>query len=138
VRCVVNTNVRLVSISPKSKYHWIYQSLISKRYDLLVTTDILLEYQEIVSKKYNKRAAKLLLETLDSLPNVRQKICHYHWYLIEQDPDDNKFVDCAISGNADHLITEDKDFNILKSIDFPKISVLTILDFELALRATTE
>ena len=134
MRCVVNTNVILVSISPKSKYHWIYQNLTSQRYDLLVTTDILLEYQEIISKKYNDHAANLLIETLDSLPNVHRRICHYHWNLIEQDPDDDKFVDCAISGNADHLVTEDKDFNILKSIDFPKISVLNILDFELVLR----
>ena len=51
------------------------------------------------------------------------------WQLL-QDADDNKFADCAIAANADYLITNDKDFNILKQINFPKISVVTIQEFK--------
>jgi len=47
-----------------------------------------------------------------------------------QDADDNKFADCAIAANADYRITNDRDFNILKRINFPKISVVTIQEFE--------
>ena len=47
-----------------------------------------------------------------------------------QGADDNKFADCAIAANADYLITNDKGFNILKQIEFPKISVVTIQEFE--------
>ncbi|MFW5636369.1 MAG: putative toxin-antitoxin system toxin component, PIN family [Thermodesulfobacteriota bacterium] len=130
MRLVINTNVILVSVSPKSKYHWIFQALKSERFDLLVTNDILLEYQEILEKKYSTSAAKLLLGTLDVLPNVHEITPNFYWNLIIQDPDDDKFVDCAISGNADHLVSEDSDFNILKSIDFPTVSVLNIQEFK--------
>jgi len=41
----------------------------------------------------------------------------------------NKFTDCAITANADYLITNNKDFNILKQVNFPKISVVAIRDF---------
>jgi predicted nucleic acid-binding protein len=41
------------------------------------------------------------------------------------DEDDEKFVDCAVCGNADFLITNDKNFNILKNIEFPKLKIVT-------------
>lgn len=43
---------------------------------------------------------------------------------------DRKFVDCAFAGNVDFLVTNDKHFNSLKNLDFPKINVLTIQEFE--------
>jgi predicted nucleic acid-binding protein len=54
---------------------------------------------------------------------------YFRWCLL-QDVDDNKFADCAIAANADYLITNDKDYNILKQINFPKVAVVTIEEFE--------
>jgi len=42
------------------------------------------------------------------------------------DKDDNKFVDCAVAGNADYLVSNDKHFNCLKEVEFPKLNVVTI------------
>ncbi len=123
---VVNTNVMLVSLGSRSKYHWIFQNLTSERFTLLVSNEILFEYEEIVTRKMGKKAATYLLETIDALPNIQRVSPFFKWKLITQDTDDDKFVDCAISGGADRLITEDSDFNILKSIDFPKISIMNI------------
>ena len=50
--------------------------------------------------------------------------------LITQDPDDNKFVDCAIVANADYLVSEDNHFNVLKDIPFPKVNVITLEQFQ--------
>ncbi len=38
--------------------------------------------------------------------------------------DDNKFVDCAVAANASFIVSHDKDFNILKEIDFPKAIII--------------
>jgi len=54
---------------------------------------------------------------------------HYKFLLIANDPDDNKFVDCAFAANAHYLVTNDRDFNALKKIEFPKINILTIEKF---------
>lgn len=48
---------------------------------------------------------------------------------MTNDLDDNKYCDCAVSGVADFIVTEDKHFNILKGIEFPPLSVLGIHDF---------
>lgn len=130
MKLVINTNVILVSLSSKSRYHWIFQLLKTEFFELIVSHDILLEYEEIVSSKYNTDAARLLLDTLDLQPNVYYINPYYRWNLICNDPDDNKFVDCAVSGNADFLITEDSDFNVLRTVEFPKVSVLNIAKLE--------
>lgn len=51
------------------------------------------------------------------------------FHLIEADPDDNRFVDCAICGNAELIVTNDAHFNVLKNIDFPIVDVKSIQEF---------
>ena len=63
------------------------------------------------------------------LPNVFLISPHYKWNFLK-DADYNKFIDCAISGNADFIISNDKGFNILKDIEFPPIKKLTSQEFE--------
>jgi len=74
----------------------------------------------------NEAIAKNVIRTLLLLPNVKYVNVFFHWNLIEADPDDNKFVDCAMFANANYIVTEDKHFNVVKSIDFPKVNVINI------------
>lgn len=53
----------------------------------------------------------------------------YFWNLISADPEDNKFADCALAGNADYLVTNDSHFNVLKQLPFPRINVINIDEF---------
>lgn len=68
-----------------------------------------------------------------SLENVEQIEVYYKWLLIDKDPDDNKFIDCAISGNVDYIVSNDKHFNVLSNIKFPSIEVVTADQFLLEL-----
>ncbi|CAN2041876.1 putative toxin-antitoxin system toxin component, PIN family [Candidatus Magnetomoraceae bacterium gMMP-15] len=129
-RYVIDTNVLLVSISSKSQYHWIFQRLIHQDFELSITTDILSEYEEIISNKYSATVARNVIRTLLLLPNVIQTNVYYNWNLITNDRDDDKFVDCAIASNADAIITHDKHFNIIKNISFPPINIINISEFK--------
>lgn len=80
--------------------------------------------------RYQVDVADQLLETLLLKKSVKQIKPRYNWNLIAADPDDNKFVDCAIAGNADLIITHDTDFDVLKQIPFPKVNVVTVEEFE--------
>ena len=55
---------------------------------------------------------------------------HFQWNLISADPDDNKFVDCALNAGADYIVTNDRHFNVLKTLDFPPIKVIDIETFK--------
>ena len=46
--------------------------------------------------------------------------------MIKADPDDNKFVDCAIVSGAKCIVTEDKHFRVLDSISFPHVDIVGI------------
>lgn len=54
---------------------------------------------------------------------------HFRFGLNEADPDDNKFVDCAIAANAKYIVSQDRHFDVLKTIPFPKVDVVTIDEF---------
>ena len=129
-KIVLDTNVLLVSISSRSKYHWIFQKLLKGDYDLYISNEMLLEYEEIISEKFNPQVARDVSRALLMLPNVFQVNIYYEWKLINADPDDNKFVDCAVSANADYLVTNDKHFSVLEKIDFPRVKVINISEFK--------
>jgi len=129
-RFVFDTNILLVSISGKSPYHWIFQSVLNHDFELAVTNDILSEYEEIISNKYSKSVAQNVVRTLLLLSNVILTNIYFNWNLIKHDRDDDKFADCAIASNSDALITNDKHFNILKKVPFPKVTVMNIFEFE--------
>lgn len=129
MKIVLDTNVLLVSLLKTSKYRPIFDSLIAKRFQLVITNDIFQEYIEIIEQRTNSEIAKNVGELLLSLENVERIEIYYKWLLIEKDTDDNKFVDCAIAGNVKYVVTNDKHFNVLKNIDFPSIEVVSADQF---------
>jgi len=129
MKIVLDTNVLLVSIAKKSAYRVIFDSLLTKQFDLIISNDILSEYTEIIAQKANVMVANNISEMLLALSNVQKQDVFYKWNLIEIDKDDNKFVDCAIAGNADYLVSNDKHFNCIKNIEFPKLCLLNIDEF---------
>jgi len=130
LKIVLDTNVLLVSISDRSEYHWIFQKIINGDFILCVTNEILTEYAEVISRKMDSYTAKETITSLLLLENVLETTIYFKWNLISADEDDNKFVDCAVASNADYILTHDKYFNILKQVEFPKINLLTIPDFQ--------
>lgn len=131
-KTVIDTNVLVASLSSRSKYHWLIEFLIYERIELYVTEDILFEYEEILKIKYSQAVASNFLAALNDSPNVFHAKVYYRWNLI-RDPDDNKFVDCYVSAGADYLLSHDKHFSILKTVPFPKVNVVRIDEFQVAL-----
>ncbi len=126
---VIDCNVFVICLTSKSPYHYIYRQLIEGKFDLVVSDDILLEYQEIIQQKYGVPTANAFISLLKELPNVHFVIPYYKWLLIDKDPDDNKYCDCAIAGKANYIVTEDKHFNVLQNISFPRLLTMTTDEF---------
>lgn len=129
MRVVIDTNVFLVIIPSLSRYHSAYQALKENRYDLVVSNEILLEYEEQLSFRYQISNVSDILHNLLENQNIHLSNPAYKWNLIAQDVDDNKFVDCAIASNSDWIVTNDKHFQILKDIGFPRVNIISIEDF---------
>lgn len=126
---VLDTNVLLISLPKISPFRPIFDDLVNGKFELLITEGIFQEYKEIIAQKTTPEIAENLAELLVQLKNVRNITVFYQWDLIKEDSDDNKFVDCAITGNAEFIVTNDKHFNVLKSIDFPKVKIKSAKSF---------
>ena len=100
MRIVLDTNILWISIPRFSPSNWLIQDLLNQRYTLCVTTDILEEYEEIIERFLGVETAQNFMEFLNTLPNIEKVTKHIRWQLITDDPDDNKFADCYLWGNA--------------------------------------
>lgn len=129
MRCVIDCNIWVMCLTSKSPYHKIYKNFIRGGFSICVTNDILLEYEEIIQRKYGISTASAFLSLLRELPNVVYVDSWYQWNLIEADKDDNKYVDCAIAAQADNIVTQDNHFSILDTIAFPKVAYCSIDEF---------
>jgi putative PIN family toxin of toxin-antitoxin system len=130
IKAVIDTNCLLASIPPQSKYYWLYESFRDQGFQWLISNEILTEYSEKLADKYSERTAHLVVSILCVAPNAIFTEPYFRWQLITPDPDDNKFADLAIAGNADYIVTADKHFNVLKDLEFPRLNIVSLDEFK--------
>lgn len=126
---VLDTNCLVQMLSVHSPYRMAWQAFREGIYELCVTNDILDEYEEIIERVTNAAVVHNVINAIFRSPFTRFFTPHYRFRLIENDPDDNKFVDCAIIAGADYIVSEDAHFRILKEIAFPKVNVIRLKQF---------
>lgn len=133
-RVVLDTNCLLASISSRSEFFIVWRGLHEGKYTLCVSNDILAEYEEIIAQKATPTVAKHVVDALVDSDYVEFVDPQFRLGLIRKDPDDNIFVDCAFAANAAFIVSNDHHFDILESIEFPKIMVLRLQQFAAMLK----
>ena len=129
MRIVLDTNCLIQSVSPRSKYHAVWEFFVSRENRLCITNEIIEEYIEILQKLVGYEVSEYIVKTIINSPFTEFFTPYYHFELIKADPDDNKFVDCAIVAHARYVVTNDHHYDVLKEIPFPKVQIISIQDF---------
>jgi putative PIN family toxin of toxin-antitoxin system len=118
----LDTGVFLQIFGRKQPFHPILRALLDDRITLAVSTEILLEYQEIITRLSGTerwRDVAALLELLSQLHgNIRHIEPQFRFNVISIDPDDNNFCHCAIAAEANFMVAEDNHFDVLKSAGY--------------------
>lgn len=128
MRVVLDTNILLQAIAKKSRMRPIWNDYVEERFDLIVSGSIILEYEEKIIEKTSHYVALNVVSLINEAVNsIFVNIC-FNWNIVV-DPDDNKFLDAAIAGNADYIVTDDAHFNAAKKIDFPKVNIISSEEF---------
>ena len=117
------------SISPRSRYYAVWESLTDGRNTLCVSNEIITEYLEILQRLTDYDTAETIIKTIINSKFVELITPFYRFELIQQDPDDNKFVDCAITAGATYIVSNDRHFAELEKYDFPKVAVRNLSQF---------
>ncbi len=125
MRTVIDTNALLRCIGLKSPFRPIFGSLLLGNYTLVVSTSILYEYEEILGERNGAFVTEATLAALLSLDNLIRQRISYDFHLVEQDPDDDKFVNAYVAGQADYLVTNDRHFRVVLASRFPTVRVVS-------------
>ena len=126
---VLDTNCLLQALPTKSPYHKIWTDIFEGKISLCVNTDILEEYEEMIAQKSTPEIANNVVEAIVNLSTTTLQNTYVHFELLPADSDDNKFVDCAVASDAEYIVTNDKHFNPLKEIPWPKVEIIKIAEF---------
>ncbi|MBW4513377.1 MAG: putative toxin-antitoxin system toxin component, PIN family [Scytonematopsis contorta HA4267-MV1] len=106
---VLDTNVLLAGLrSSRGASYKLLTVLNDKRWQLNISTPLILEYEEIL-----KREKYQLTLSNDEIDNVIDAICaianqcniFYLWRPVAKDPDDDFLIDLALECQADFIIT---------------------------------
>ena len=126
---VIDTNCLVQMISLHIPYRPIWNAFLLGKFQLCISNEILEEYQEIIEQQTTSHIAENIILLILNKKNVTFVDPHFRLGLITEDPDDNKFVDCAFAANADYLVSNDKHFTILHNIPFPRLNLVRMADF---------
>ncbi|MBO6306131.1 MAG: putative toxin-antitoxin system toxin component, PIN family [Paludibacteraceae bacterium] len=126
---VLDTNCLLQALPSNSPFHKIWTEVLDGNICLCVNTDILEEYEEVLALKTTPEIARNIVEAIANLTTTVFQNTYVHFELLPADSDDNKFVDCAVASDAEYIVTNDKHFNPLKTIPWPKVEIIKIVDF---------
>lgn len=126
MRIVIDTNVLISGIIFGGKPSKIIELLFGKKISVFASPEMVDEYKRIygeLGERYAKRTHNELNEIINSM-NILPSHSH-----IEacRDPDDNKFIECAIDNRCIYIVSGNKDLLVLEQ--YEDIGILTVSEF---------
>ena len=130
MRIVVDTNVLVSGILFGGRPADLIRLVLMRAVSAVATQAIIDEYQstmDYLMRKYNGRGLSFPLKSICSAMEIIPAQSQVH---VCRDPDDDKFVSCAIDGQCYYIVSGDKDLLTLKEYSDVKIVTVSVF-FEL-------
>ncbi|MBS3066756.1 putative toxin-antitoxin system toxin component, PIN family [Candidatus Pacearchaeota archaeon] len=125
MRAIIDTNVFVSGIFWEGNFcSQIIDKWKNKKFELVSSMDILKEFAETLRNFKIQMSDEMIEEwrnlIIESSVIINPKI---KLNVIKEDPDDNKFLEAGISGNADLIISQDK--HLLKLKEYQGIKIVS-------------
>ncbi len=130
MRVVVDTNVLISGIFFGGLPRKILELWRAKDFELVCSAEILEEYEDVLYRfeKKSKSADDSLVQKFMNMLTRDSMVIHpTHTRKISSDPDDDKFINCALSGRALYIVSGDSDLLEIKEVE--GIKIITARDF---------
>jgi len=127
MRVVIDTNVIVSAVFFNGLPRKIFEKFAKGNFELFCSEEIFIEYIRVIEdlgKKYGEIAgqtAKKFILRNSTLINVANND------KFSRDPDDDKFINCAIAADAKYLVTGDSDLQVLNKIG--TVEIITPKEF---------
>jgi putative PIN family toxin of toxin-antitoxin system len=126
-RTVLDTNI-VVSSALGGALVLILEKWNEGKFTVIVTSDILSEYFEVL----NRPKFRLKQETIDKITRYLYQFSEFvvpeeRIRFVESDPDDDKFLEAAVAGQVDFIVSGDNHLRELK--EFRSIPIISGREF---------
>ena len=126
-RVVLDTNI-VISSALGGALVLVLEKWDEGKFTVIVTTDVVSEYFEVL----NRPKFRLTQETIDKITRYIYQFSEFvvpeeQIRFIENDPKDDKFLEAAIAGKVDFIVSGDNHLLVLK--EFRSIPIITGREF---------
>lgn len=132
LRVVVDTNIIVSGLFWQGPPKQLYQGLVSGHFDLLLTELLLDELRDVVTReKFETRFAAIGFSPSEFLLQYEANAIMVEPAAIPidavRDPKDRAVLACAVGGEADYVVSGDKDLLVLGH--YQSILIITAVQF---------
>ena len=127
MRIVIDTNVIISAVFFGGIPRTVVEAVIDRSVTACANREIIEEYREVVAEMIHRKQGHLRCELINYFLGkleIIEPVADIH---LCRDPDDDKFLSCAVDAKALCIVSGDKDLLDVRSID--NIEIITAADF---------
>lgn len=125
---VIDTNVVLSAFLYGGMPKQILQMVLSGSIELASSESLLNEIRGVLHRPKFGLSAQFIQSILSEYSGIAKwKEPIEHFSIVQDDPNDNQFIDCAVAAKADYLITGDK--HLQKLAVFRMVKIISVDSF---------
>ncbi len=127
MKIVVDTNVVISGVFFGGNPRKIVEAIVDGAINAYATAEIVDEYMEIIESMIARKQGKISLSILSPLFSSLKVIEGKTDIAIFRDPDDDKFIECAVDAKALYIVSGDNDLLDIEAYD--GIQIITAKEF---------
>lgn len=127
MRIVIDTNVIASAVFFGGKPYLLLRHIMEGRVKVVASKEIVDEYEEIVlrlKQRYPAISTAIPFKDILARFEIIRVSSDIH---VSRDPDDDKFISCAVDGKCIYIVSGDND--LLSIGNYEDIEILTVADF---------
>ena len=127
MRIVIDTNVLASGVFFGGAPRLVLEAISSRTIDAFATSEILEEYPKTIDRLMVKYGGQFNAEGLSRFQMMINLVDVHTKVTVCRDPDDDKFLGCALDSRAVYVVSGDKDLLTLKN--YEGIEIITAREF---------
>ncbi|MBO5564774.1 MAG: putative toxin-antitoxin system toxin component, PIN family [Lachnospiraceae bacterium] len=127
MKIVIDTNVVIQGVFFGSAPRRVISAVVNRQIEAVASPEIIEEYQEIVDEMIDRKQGKLERSLLAPFISELELIEPVSEIVECRDPDDDKFISCAVDAKAAIIVSGDKD--LLTIGTYEGVEIMTAYDF---------
>lgn len=127
MKIVVDTNVVISGVFFGGAPRMVLEAVVDHSVSAYATSSIVDEYNEIVDEMIQRKQGRLSKNLLSPFIQSLHLIETSSSIHVSRDPEDDKFLECAVDSKALFIVSGDKDLLVLEK--YENINIITAAEF---------